>query len=244
MRRRFFAFASALSLLLCMATVVLWVRSYWRDDGWSWGNRAGRAGIDSFRGRVIFGRVIMTGVYLSTIPQGQLLVSVPAHQATHAMLKPSWSLAGIQATYATNGNSVQTFDVRVPHWMLLLATGILPAVYLLRRRRWHWDSRVRSGLCGNCGYDLRASRDLCPECGTPATAAPPRDLLSWCSVGRNAGRYALALTVAVLVVALIQQARYDRSFPDGRFPPWWVTSLFAAAVAVAGLCAVKSVRPR
>jgi hypothetical protein len=32
MIRRLLTFASALSLLLCMATVVLWVRSYWVHD--------------------------------------------------------------------------------------------------------------------------------------------------------------------------------------------------------------------
>lgn len=31
-RRRLFNFAAAVSLLLCLATVVLWVRSYWRLD--------------------------------------------------------------------------------------------------------------------------------------------------------------------------------------------------------------------
>ena len=30
--RRLFTAVSALSLLLCVATVVLWVRSYWRED--------------------------------------------------------------------------------------------------------------------------------------------------------------------------------------------------------------------
>jgi hypothetical protein len=56
-------------------------------------------------------------------------------------------------------------DVCLPYWMLISGTAVLPAVcarrLLIRRHR------RRARLCLICGYDLRASNDRCPECGTP-----------------------------------------------------------------------------
>jgi hypothetical protein len=33
-------------------------------------------------------------------------------------------------------------------------------------------TRLRKGLCPACGYDVRASVDRCPECGSPLPARP------------------------------------------------------------------------
>jgi hypothetical protein len=40
------------------------------------------------------------------------------------------------------------------------------AIIAYDRRRVSGDRKI-AGECMNCGYDLRASSDRCPECGTP-----------------------------------------------------------------------------
>jgi hypothetical protein len=56
--------------------------------------------------------------------------------------------------------------VVVPTWVVVLATGLLPGVVVLReRRRRRIDWRRANGRCVRCGYDLRESPQKCPECG-------------------------------------------------------------------------------
>ena len=54
--------------------------------------------------------------------------------------------------------------ILLPLYLLFLLFAILPAHGLLLIRRLR--ARLRSGLCVKCGFDLRASKDRCPECGT------------------------------------------------------------------------------
>jgi hypothetical protein len=59
---------------------------------------------------------------------------------------------------------------RVPLWALLGACSLWAAfvtwrILVLLRRQRH-----RGAFCVNCGYDLRATPERCPECGTAGVA--------------------------------------------------------------------------
>ena len=52
-------------------------------------------------------------------------------------------------------------------WVLVLGSSMLPAM-----RAWRWCVRIpraEQNVCVDCGYDLRATPDRCPECGTIPT---------------------------------------------------------------------------
>jgi hypothetical protein len=57
-----------------------------------------------------------------------------------------------------------TIVFAVPLWFLTMLSAIPLGSFYLIRRRLRRISRL--GLCPNCGYDLRATPERCPECGT------------------------------------------------------------------------------
>jgi hypothetical protein len=77
--------------------------------------------------------------------------SVPSFGGIKFDSLPSWSPPAI------------AFRCFLPIWYLLTVLLMAPAARgfsILRRYR-----RRRANVCRNCGYDLRASPELCPECG-------------------------------------------------------------------------------
>ena len=56
----------------------------------------------------------------------------------------------------------------IPYWFLIPLAAILPILWLRYHRQQRF--RAREGHCLACGYDLRESKDKCPECGAAIKA--------------------------------------------------------------------------
>jgi hypothetical protein len=91
------------------------------------------------------------------------------------------ALSGLYAVGAMIGLGIRVYlrlmhpdlEVRLPGpgWYLLGAVGFSAlTVWLLRVRT--RVRRVRTGLCSECGYDIRATPQRCPECGTVPKTPP------------------------------------------------------------------------
>jgi hypothetical protein len=70
---------------------------------------------------------------------------------------------GTTLTYS-GGLSAKDWAILAPDWVIVLLSLPLPAIAYIRRRQRR--TREIVGQCIQCGYDLRATPERCPECGT------------------------------------------------------------------------------
>ena len=174
----------ALSLLLCVAVVALWVRSdrvcdiavYFREGGWY-----GR--VLSQHGRVTF----QAAPHCPFSGGGLYLAHTPAPAAVGFSGAPligsdgvrweqltSGGLPGLISSplYTIGGPSRTSANVWVPHWALAAVTAAAPTWRIASLLRSRAHARAKRGLCPSCGYDLRATPGRCAECGTAPTPQP------------------------------------------------------------------------
>ena len=65
-----------------------------------------------------------------------------------------------------NGGWMNRNAVSIPYWSLFAVTT---AIMVFTTWRWlRTRRRQQRGFCSVCGYDLRATPERCPECGTEA----------------------------------------------------------------------------
>jgi hypothetical protein len=176
-----FSYCAAFSCAMFVACLGLWICSQWLPVGIQWTHIETPTSMPFHYG----------GTYLVADPGGILLVrhvfsttnpteisSVGAAMSG----RPAWELGlGTQLVHhhyrsvldqtgfyyvsprpnLPSQPNVMMSEVRVPDWPLLILFSFLPVLWLLHRVR----RRPTEGICRVCGYDLRATRDRCPECG-------------------------------------------------------------------------------
>jgi hypothetical protein len=155
------------SLLQCAATVILWVRSYRVCDRLSWTGDTSNLDLIASRGRAELSRVtgadpLTTGSW----PRFAHYIAEPREVVPGKWGDPKEGLIpGVHYARGTaadaSGITVQV--VALPHYFVAALTLALPAGRAVAGLR---SRRFAKGLCLRCGYDLRATPDRCPECGT------------------------------------------------------------------------------
>ena len=189
MRRAFnvlFTPLATTSLLLCVAACVLWVRGYFVVDDVQYIRHAGAGRMEdgqakwslmSAKGELGVG-VSYTNASGAIGPRFRWFhdaAPAPIIPGPHSTVPAQFGFHFLRATFPIGPSTVIVVTgVVVPAWFAALATAALPALAFLRlrrRRRIRW--RLANGMCVRCGYDLRESAGLCPECGaTPANPSP------------------------------------------------------------------------
>jgi hypothetical protein len=140
---------AAISLLLFLVTVLLWVRSYFGDSrGWV---------------RQLGGEICQIGMS----KKGILLYVRPDTPGV-AGINSQYDILDLRLERGMKGGR-PFFLLMLPLWFPTVIFVLLPAICFAR---WYRKRAAVKGRCAACGYDLRATPDRCPECGTPSPSNP------------------------------------------------------------------------
>ena len=151
-----FTAAAVVSLVICVAALVIWPVGHWRRLYFKYCFGVTQIEIQTEAGTLAVGRY----EFPRAVPRGwggatrDLDADSPSGPFDFGRLhkdrlRPDDNL----------------YDcVWCPNWFVVALFGVMPTVWFVRFRRRR--ARLLKGRCIGCGYDLRATPGRCPECGT------------------------------------------------------------------------------
>jgi hypothetical protein len=189
-RRWLFGIFAAVSLMLLIGIASLWAMAWYGDKPISvtlWPKphlielhalpRSLQVEHTSLNARTPFSAFVP----VAALPAAwKPLTTMPSFSGNVNFSTSTWSKWGIN--FDQGGNSVGTINgplnaalfipwqlLTLPYWLVMIPSAVAPLIFVrgaIRRRR-----ILPANMCRQCGYDLRATPDRCPECG-----AVPRPL--------------------------------------------------------------------
>jgi len=176
-----------LSLLLMIASALLWLRSYQTCDWLTYCRTHygpyGNPIPQSAMLRSSYGHIVIAVGLESWYAINPVSLSVP--EGFNWFRRPTygrweewnnhvvWRRFGFQYINSRKNwpvGPVAVRGVQFPYWSATVAFALAPLLRFSKYLR-HRNRRT-SNACPTCGYDMRATPERCPECGTSAIVAP------------------------------------------------------------------------
>jgi len=181
--RYVFTMLCCLSLLLAIATAILWLRGRHRFDALA------------YRRYAINPTLFCETDYLLDLGNGSLWFMINWHHTTDQLFisamrdapppsgfsvdesgnfavgfppPPGSHLGFFAAIDPESPGTVGALRIHLPYTGILCLSMILPIICLATGILHYRRRQPVVGRCAKCGYDLRATPDRCPECGTAA----------------------------------------------------------------------------
>jgi hypothetical protein len=163
LRRNIFDALTALSLLLCMATAGLWVRSFWRSLQVEYTNDWRIIELSISRGELNWDVWTAKNSALPSDLKGWRYYWGRPTKLEKGPFRGAWWWSAGFSHFSHDLPRYHFESVAMPLWGIMLLTILAPLQWtiahaIMRKGRRH-------GFCAVCVYDLRATPDRCSECG-------------------------------------------------------------------------------